>query len=100
MRQRRHCAHAASIPDDRDAGRIFVEHHRKMSNKQLSREIPWYCACIHLPRDSERGFATDVEHSHRGIDALVEVNELFVTRPVDVELSRSVRFAVKPLVKK
>src|SRR5439155_24340185 len=80
--------------------RILVEHHRKMSHEKLSREIPGDCARIHLPGDSERGFAADVEDGHRGIDALIEVHELFLTRPVEIERSGRVRFAVKTLVEK
>ena len=71
-----------------------------MSDEKLSGEIRRDCARIHLSRDSERGFAADVEYSDRGIDALIEVNKLFITRPVEVELSSRVRFAVKALVEK
>src|SRR5262245_28972682 len=100
MCERRHGAHPASIADDRDAAGIFIEHHGKMSHEELSREICRDCARIDLPRDSERGFAADVEYRHWGIDALIEVDELLLTRPVEVEPSGRVRFAVKTLVKK
>ena len=53
MRERRHGAHSASITDDRDAFRIFVEHHRQMSDEKLCSEIRRDCARLRL-RVSQR----------------------------------------------
>src|SRR5262245_46295265 len=100
MCERRHGAHSASVADDGDAARIFVEHHGKMSHEKLSREIRRNRARIHLAGDFERRFTTDIEHSHGRIDALIEVDELFLTRAVDLERSVRIRFAVQTLVEK